>query len=754
MWLVGEKTKLAKAVAKQLQNRKFSVTNLTLDEALSADKPSELNGVLFLAPEASEQVAQEDFVLGTFQLLQKCAPALQKSGKIGRASVASVTYLGGRFGLDGIQSREQCYGAGVAGLLKTVGHEWPEVNAKAIDIASESLKSPAVMAELIVDEWTARGHSEVGITADGSLIGLALKKSPVMSADIASAPEAGGVWMISGGARGVTAAVAIELAAAWKPTLVILGRSELPESDPAWAVNAKTPQDLQKALLASGGQWTPKTAKDAVSKVLNEREIRANLQAMRNAGATVVYRAVDVRDTAAVGAVAQDIKQKFGPIRGLVHGAGVLTDKWLVEKTLPQFMAVYDTKIRGVEALLNAVDGNELRYCLLFSSSTGRFGRKGQCDYAVSNEILNKMSHYYDRKWSNARFVAVNWGPWDGGMVTPELKKLFASEGIAVIPIADGAHYVLNELSRGSSAAKEVVILGKPEASQGLKLLKKHTVSVESVPVLKDHVMNGHGVVPAALMMEWIGVAALHGQPGLVLAGIDNFKVLKGIVLKASDNVTLLAQGSDVRMLNGHYEMDVTLSSESADGKFIKHAVASVNLADDFETAEPAQVNAGKNKYPLSMNAAYETELFHGPMLHGITLVDGIDANHISATVKTATLPATWMREPSRARWLVDPLVMDSAFQLMILWARQFKNAAALPCAVGHYEQYQAEFPAGVIQVRAEITENSAHKIKATFEFLDFSGAVVARLEGYEGIVDAGLQQSFAKNKITTEARV
>ncbi len=754
VWLVGEKTKLVKAVAKQLQIRKLSVTHLTLDEALSADKPSELSGVLFFAPEAPDQVAQEDFVLGTFQLLQKCASALQKSGKNGRASVASVTYLGGRFGLDGVQSREQCYGAGVAGLLKTAGHEWPEVNAKAVDIAFESLKSPASVAEHIVSEWSERGHSEVGIAVNGALVGLALKKSAVMSDDISPAPAAGEVWMVSGGARGVTAAVALELAATWKPTLVILGRSELPESDPAWARGANTAQELQKALLASGGQWTPKTAKEAVGKVLNEREIRTNLQAMRDAGATVVYRAVDVRDTAAVGAVAHDIKQKYGPIRGLMHGAGVLTDKWLVEKTLPQFMAVYDTKIRGVEALLSAVDGNELRYCLLFSSSTGRFGRKGQCDYAVSNEILNKMSQYYDRKWPAARFVAVNWGPWDGGMVTPELKKLFASEGIAVIPIADGAHYVLNELSRGSSAAKEVVILGKPEATEGLKLLKKQTVSVEAVPVLKDHVMNGHAVVPAALMMEWIGVAALHGQPGLVLAGMDNFKVLKGIVLKAGDSVTLQAHGSEARMVNGHYEMDVTLSSQSADGKSIKHAAASVTLADDFETAEPAQVSAGKNKYPLSMNTAYETELFHGPMLHGITSVDGMDANHISATVKTATSPATWMHEPSRARWLVDPLVMDCAFQLMILWARQFKNAAALPCAVGHYEQYQAEFPAGVIQVRAEITENGAHKIKATFEFLDFYGAVVARLEGYEGIVDAGLQQSFAKNKITTEARV
>ena len=62
---------------------------------------------------------------------------------------------------------------------------------------------------------------------------------------------------------------------------------------------------------------------------------------------------------------------------------------------------------------------------ILFSSSTARLGRKGQGAYCLANEILNRaasfLSHRYD-----CRALALNWGPWDGGMVsglTPTQKR-------------------------------------------------------------------------------------------------------------------------------------------------------------------------------------------------------------------------------------------------------------------------------------------------------------------------------------------
>ena len=75
--------------------------------------------------------------------------------------------------------------------------------------------------------------------------------------------------------------------------------------------------------------------------------------------------------------------------------------------------------------LLNALS---MFLMALFASSTGRFGRAGQIDYAVANEVLNKIAQQQVRLRPGCRVLSLNWGPWDGGMVTPALKKLFAQE--------------------------------------------------------------------------------------------------------------------------------------------------------------------------------------------------------------------------------------------------------------------------------------------------------------------------------------
>ena len=98
---------------------------------------------------------------------------------------------------------------------------------------------------------------------------------------------------------------------------------------------------------------------------------------------------------------------------------------------------------------------------MLFSSTTARFGRTGQVAYAAANEVLNKTAQAEARRRPGCRVVAVNWGPWDGGMVTPGLRKVFEAEGVGLIPLADGAAFLVQELTAAGQAV-EVVALGKP----------------------------------------------------------------------------------------------------------------------------------------------------------------------------------------------------------------------------------------------------------------------------------------------------
>src|SRR5206468_5511092 len=112
-----------------------------------------------------------------------------------------------------------------------------------------------------------------------------------------------------------------------------------------------------------------------------------------------------------------------------------------------QFARVVGTKVDGLQNLLRATAEDPLRVIALFSSSTGRFGRAGQADYAAANEVLNKLAQREAARRPSCRVVAVNWGPWEGGMVTPGLQKLFESEGVGLIPLADGANFLLAELA-------------------------------------------------------------------------------------------------------------------------------------------------------------------------------------------------------------------------------------------------------------------------------------------------------------------
>ena len=82
-------------------------------------------------------------------------------------------------------------------------------------------------------------------------------------------------------------------------------------------------------------------------------------------------------------------------------------------------------KVHGLRAMLSAVDEASLSHLALFSSTSGFYGNVGQSDYAAANEVLNKFAHAFERRFPACRAVVFDWGPWDGGMVTPFLKSLF-----------------------------------------------------------------------------------------------------------------------------------------------------------------------------------------------------------------------------------------------------------------------------------------------------------------------------------------
>jgi NAD(P)-dependent dehydrogenase (short-subunit alcohol dehydrogenase family) len=267
------------------------------------------------------------------------------------------------------------------------------------------------------------------------------------------------VVLITGGARGITARIAVALAQQFGCRLELVGRSPLPaptgedadaDEDPALAGAADLPA-LRRALLAranGAGPTTPAAIEALAGRILAAREIRATTTALQQAGVAHRYHAVDVRHRAAFAALIDDIYARHGRLDGVIHGAGLVEDKLLAHKTRESFDRVFDTKVESALTLIEKLRP-DTRFVAFFSSVSGAFGNRGQVDYAAANDLLDTLAHRLQGRLAG-RVVSINWGPWGGvGMVGPELEREYARRGIGLIPPAEGVERFLEELCHG-----------------------------------------------------------------------------------------------------------------------------------------------------------------------------------------------------------------------------------------------------------------------------------------------------------------
>ena len=769
VWVTDDRSGLSAAMVARLVKKGYNAELVAWGDAATAKAPDRLDALLLIAPARGDG---ERIVMDAFRWLRLTGPGLRRAGGESGGLAVSVSRLDGAFGLGAISVETEPDLGGLAGLIKTAALEWPEVHARAIDL-DPAMTDVDTSAAALMHEIVRDGPIEVGLSTKGR-VGLKLRPELAAPRSSKSPIGPGDVVIVTGGARGVTAEVAVGLAEAFQPTLVLLGRTEIPQGEPGWLASLTGEVEIKRALATrANGHANPQRLGQEFKKLAANREILENLERIEAAGAKVVYRSLDVKERATVGDEIKLIREEFGPIRGLIHGAGVLADRRIEDQTDAQFAEVYATKVDGLRSLLGAVGAEELRLLVLFSSSTARFGRAGQAAYAAANEALNKYAQRESRTRRDCRVISVNWGPWDGGMVTPSLKPLFASEGVGLIPLAEGARFLVEEIqSGGLEAPVEVVVLGgdsdlskidkesEPAAkpvhahSSTLKVMFERPLDPDAMPILRSHVIDGRAVVPLALTLEFLAQGALQRNPGLSFHGVEGLKLLKGIVHHEERPETIVVMAGKALREGSSYRAAVELRGVREGGKTIAHARADVILGvREPEPGRRSFETAGLPAYSRSMKAVYHDVLFHGPDLHGLDRIEACGPEGILASAHTAPAPTAWLERPLRQAWLSDPLAIDCAFQLMVLWSYEQTGAPSLPTAVGRYTQYRRAFPTGKVRIAVSITRFDALSAAADIEFLDNEGNLVARVEGYECVSNPSLNQAFRRNRLPKVAR-
>ena len=538
----------------------------------------------------------------------------------------------------------------------------------------------------------------------------------------------GEVVVASGGARGVTAATMIELAKEASLRFVLLGRTPL-ATEPAWADGLEDDAGLKRALLADARERgeMPKPAQlgAAVKRIASAREIRNTLAAIESAGSQARYLVVDVCDAAGLARELAQVRADWGPIRAIVHGAGVIDDKLVADKTPERFDRVFDTKVAGLRALLKATEDDPLTSICLFSSVAARCGNVGQSDYAMANEVLNKVAWAEARRRANCQVKSLGWGPWEAGMVSPQLKAYFERLGVPLIPLEVGARMLVDELCGAQPDQVELVLGGQPRRnalgqSDGEQRFSLDVlVGRDSHPFLADHSIKGTPVVPVVLVLEWFRRAVHAFKPELVLGGIRDIKVLRGIELDKFDR--------DERRLMVHCRQqangDVALELSSDDGTVHYRATA------DLVTQAPSPKPALAEELGLETwgdRAVYDGDvLFHGPGFQLIDHIDGVSPKGISAAMKVTS------RDWPEA-WCADPLVLDGGLQLALLWSQHVLGGASLPTSIGEVRTFTDSPIDGPLQCTLTGRKTTGARTVSDLVFHNASGSVVAELSGVE----------------------
>jgi NAD(P)-dependent dehydrogenase (short-subunit alcohol dehydrogenase family) len=456
--------------------------------------------------------------------------------------------------------------------------------------------------------------------------------------------------------------------------------------------------------------------------VLAGREIRATLASLAALGAKSLYISCDVTDAEDTARACAEIRDALGPITGIVHGAGVLADKRLTHKTEEQFQRVFDTKVEGLRSLLAATEADALTTLTLFSSVAARAGNPGQADYAMANEVLNRVAHVEARRrGKTCRVRTINWGPWNDGMVTPQLAAHFRAAGVTLIPTYVGACAFVAELGTGRSGAVETVIGGGDPASalsgdapREVRFLME--IDAHTHPQLASHSIDGVPVLPLVLVQEWFQRAAgMFGGSDLVQVDLQ---VISGVPLEDFDDrpqrfVIACQQTGDSVSLALHDHHDKVRYQARLE-------------PDTAITAEPPEPRSFVDGGPSSAGL-YEGPLFHGPEFVAILDLHGLDQGGAAGTLQ-GTEALKWPEEP----WCTDPLMLDGGLQMLRVWGFDQLGRPTLPTSVGRFVRHQDGLAKGHVECRIVAEKIGRLGLRGSVWFLDTEGRLIAEMTRVE----------------------
>jgi len=443
------------------------------------------------------------------------------------------------------------------GLVKSTSVEVRSLVACTI---LTSTRTPATAIEQMTLETSARHFLPVVVHDDGVRKTTFLEPADLTAPrgdkmDSEAIPTELGpdaVVLAAGGARGIAAEVLREVARRFRPTIYVLGRSEI--ANGGGEVPARA--DYVRQQLRLDPTTSIAVLNASYQELVDSEAARENLDRMTEycGPGRVHYLRCDVTDLAQVQTAADTVLAESGRVDLLLNVAGINRAADIPSKRWEDFRAVRDLKVLAYRNLVHALAGRVDVWCN-FGSIVGFTGQAGETDYAAGNDLLTSAAQASAAK--ARRELTIGWCLWrDAGLGADPVKRSFLEKsGIyTAMSSGEGVGHFIRELL-GDKADPAVMLLGdservaledyrpgyltetataEPRSGIGFMLDRRvrgdevsaeyeRTFDLERDAYLAEHVVLGHPTLPGTFVTEIAAEVAMELVPGRVPVAFEDF---------------------------------------------------------------------------------------------------------------------------------------------------------------------------------------------------------------------------------------
>ncbi len=731
-------TEKAEALKAALFKRGATVRTADYEEAarkgyVSDPKYSLLIAVLPVDPLEWDQLEHLNMIVKMLASISAPPPAAMAPRR--RTTVAYIQLSRGNFGKDYHGSHfNSCI---ATALAKSLHLERRDLRIRVLDFSMATRIER--MAEMALDEInTPAPFAAVGYDV---LLNRYVMKSKLLQPSQYQ-PRKGISWskadviLVTGGAKGITASIALGVAKATGVRMVLIGSSPPPKKD---------------------------------TESSSDHQILKTLKKYAALGLEANYFACDITRSEKVLAVVEQIRQDIGPITGIIHGAGLNYPRSANQVTVAEVFSEVSPKLLGAVNLMKAVSDNPPKIFSALTSVIGLTGMPGNSWYGFSNEALRFLMRRFKTLYPHTHFLAVAYSIWrDEGMgARMGSISMLKNRGIEAIPTHQGVDRFVN-LFLNDPKSLEVVVSARMsgldtwemeplEAPENLRFTEKciaETPGVEATfkthlslnrdPYLKDHLFNGSYLFPTVFGLEAMAQVSAYAS------GIKDFSRVKIKDICLERPITVDPEtGADIiiHALVAEKRADdpsVTVhagivKSGTGDRKSCFAATFVLGLSDP---APQNPVTLPETPLPInpSLDLYKQNFLFQGPRFQRIENVwkikAGPDKNSGEQALFTVRFETgacatdtTFPDSAHKTLLLGDPFFRDSLLQSAYLLV---PKETCLPYMIRSLDIFKKpENPPAFVIAQVFLNRMEGAEIEDMVMAMDTDGRVIERLEGY-----------------------